>query len=447
MAAQEPAITPRTLKGFRDILPGEMIPRQRMMAALEEVFRRYGFLPLMTPALEYAQILTGKYGDEGDSLLYRFLDNGERDVALRYDLTVPLARVVAQYPELPRPFRRFQIAPVWRAEKPARGRFREFFQCDGDIVGSPDVIADAEIIQMGTDMLRALGVEKFTVRINNRKILSGLMSEIGVEPGPAEMGILRTIDKLPKIGEEKTRGLLASENALEASAIDRIFEFLSIEGSPREIQARLEGFYPADGVGALGVKELGEVLDFLETVGLLERVAVDLSIARGLNYYTGTIYETFLDDLPGFGAVMSGGRYDGLIGTFSREEIPGVGISLGIDRLLAGLGELGLLSEETTTASVLVTIFDPDLVAPAARAASKIREAGVACELYPQAARLKKQLKYAERTGKSFAIIIGSDEAEKGVVQVKHLAERSQEEVSLEEIGPWLAGRLADAGH
>ncbi len=435
-------ITPRTLKGFRDYLPEEMIPRQEMLRTLEDVFRRFGFLPLMTPALEYSDILTGKYGDEGDSLLYRFLDNGKRDVALRYDLTVPLARVVAQYPALPRPFRRFQIAPVWRAEKPARGRFREFYQCDGDIVGSNDVVADSEIIQMGAEMLISLGIEDFTIRINNRKVLSGLMSDVGVEPGEEEMGVLRTIDKLPKIGEEKTRDLLSSENQLNSDSIDRVFDFLSIQGSIEEILNRLSGFFAEGSIGELGTKELKEVFSFLEAVGLSEKLAIDLSIARGLNYYTGTIYETFLGGLPGFGAVMSGGRYDGLIGTFCKEDIPGVGISLGIDRLLAGLEELNLIKKKATTSSVLVTIFDEDLVAPAAIAAKLIRDSGIPCELYPQAAKLKKQLKYAERTGKSLVVIIGSDEHEKNVVQVKDLNMSKQFEVALSDLPSWIQSRL-----
>ena len=428
-------VQPRILKGFRDYLPQDMLPRQRMLEVLERVFRDYGFLPLMTPALEYADVLLGKYGDEGDNLLYRFLDNGERDVALRYDLTVPLARVVAQYGDLSRPFRRYQMAPVWRAEKPGRGRFREFMQCDGDIIGSDDCIADAEVMQLGADMIAGLGVDNFAVRFNNRKVLSGLMSSIGVAEGEAEMGVLRTIDKLPKIGEDSTRKLLREENGLEEAQVDRVFEFLSLSGTTSElIREKLCGFFDDGSIGARGVEELGKVFDILCAAGLDSRVELDLSIARGLNYYTGTIYETFLTDLDGFGAVMSGGRYDGLIGVFTRQDVPGVGISLGIDRLLAGLRELGVVGEEPAPASVLVTIFDEDSVETSVALARRIRSAGVGCELYPQVAKLKKQLKYAERVGKRFAVIVGPDEAEKGVVQLKDLLTRTQDEVAMDDL-------------
>jgi histidyl-tRNA synthetase len=436
-------VEPRILKGFRDYLPDEMLARQRMLQVLEGVFRNYGFLPLMTPALEYAEVLLGKYGDEGDSLLYRFLDNGERDVALRYDLTVPLARVVAQYGDLPRPFRRYQMAPVWRAEKPGRGRFREFMQCDGDIIGSEDCIADAEIMQLGADMIASLGVQNFSIRFNNRKVLTGLMASVGVAEGEAEMGVLRTIDKLPKIGEEKTRQLLRKDNSLDDAQIDPIFEFLTLDGSTRElITERLPSIFEDGSVGALGVQELRRVFDFLSAAGLDERVELDLSIARGLNYYTGTIYETFLTDLDGFGAVMSGGRYDGLIGVFTRNDVPGVGISLGIDRLLAGLRELDVLGDEGAPAAVLMTIFDESSLATSVSVATRLRGAGVGCELYPQVAKLKKQLKYAERVGKRFAVIVGPDEAEKGVAQLKDLKQRAQEEVALDGLADAIRDRL-----
>ena len=436
-------VEPRILKGFRDYLPDDMLPRQRMLQALEGVFRDFGFLPLMTPALEYAEVLLGKYGDEGDNLLYRFLDNGDRDVALRYDLTVPLARVVAQYGDLPRPFRRYQMAPVWRAEKPGRGRFREFMQCDGDIIGSDDCIADAEIMQLGAAMIASLGVRNFSIRFNNRKVLTGLLARVGIAEGEAEMGVLRTIDKLPKIGEQKTRELLRKDNGLDDSRMDPIFEFLNLEGDTRElITERLPAMFEDGSIGALGVQELRQVFDFLSAAGLDDRVELDLSIARGLNYYTGTIYETFLTDLDGFGAVMSGGRYDGLIGVFSKKDVPGVGISLGIDRLLAGLRELDVLGGEGVPAPVLMTIFDSDSVGTSVSVAARLRASGVGCELYPQVAKLKKQLGYAERVGKRFAVIVGPDEAAKDVAQVKDLAERAQQEVSLDDLAAVIRDKI-----
>ncbi len=444
------SVEPRVLRGFRDYLPAEMLARQQMLRVIERVFESYGYAPLMTPALEYSDILLGKYGDEGDSLLYRFEDNGGRDVALRYDLTVPLARVVAQHGDLSRPFRRYQVAPVWRAEKSARGRFREFVQCDGDIVGSAEQIADAEILQLGADMLIGLGVERFAIRINNRKVLSGLMEKVGVAHGPPELGVLRTIDKLPKIGPDETRKLLAAENGLAAGQIARIFEFLELSGTEdaggaasRGRLDRLSGFFEDDTIGAQGRAELAEVIEIVDAVGLGDHVSVDLSIARGLNYYTGTIYETFLADLAGFGAVMSGGRYDGLIGIFTRDEIPAVGISLGLDRLVAGLRELGVLDEKTASAEVLVTLFDPATATLSADIARRLRIAGIRCELFPQTARIGKQLRHAERTGKRFAVIIGPDEAQKGVAQIKDLARRKQEEIGLDGLADHLRRVMA----
>jgi histidyl-tRNA synthetase len=432
-------IEPRVLRGFRDYLPQEMIPRQRMLAVIERGFQRFGYSPLQTPALEYLDILMGKYGEEGSKLLYHFRDEGGREVALRYDLTVPLARVAAQYPELPRPFRRYQIAPVWRAERPARGRFREFMQCDGDIVGAADPVADAEIIQLGCTLLDDLGVQRYQVRLNHRKVLAGMEAACGI-PAAASPGVLRTVDKLPKIGPEETRRLLAEENGLRPEQVEKLFEFLGIAGEAPEVLSRLEGFFPAGGAGREGVESLRQVLGLLEAVGLGDKVALDLSIARGLDYYTGTVYETFLLDLPGFGAVMSGGRYDGLIGAFAGEEIPAVGISLGIDRLVAGLVELKLLPENRgSVAEVLVTVFDHQHAALSAKAAAAIRAGGINCELYPGPAKLGKQFKYAERRGAKWVVVIGPDDAARGEAQVKVMATEKQQAVALGGLAEYLA--------
>jgi len=433
-------VEPRVLKGFRDYPPSKMIPRRRMLARIEDTFESFGFVPLMTPALEYLDVLTGKYGDEGENLLYRFRDQGERDVALRYDLTVPLARVVAMnYPDITLPFRRYQIAPVWRAEKPARGRFREFVQCDADIVGSRSMVADAELIQLALELLRGLGIEGFQVRVNNRKVLSGLMEALGVPSGPLEMGILRTIDKLPKIGEEATARLLADENGLDPERVARIFSFLGISGSPREMLERLGTEFGESSPARAGRDELADVFRILEGSGETGEVAIDLSIARGLNYYTGTIYEVFLTGLPGFGAVMAGGRYDGLIGVFKGEEIPAVGISLGIDRLLEGLIEMKLLDEASGVASVLVTVFDAATAPYAAKAAKDLRSEGIACELYPSEGKLKKQFALASsRPGLRWAVVAGPDEVSKQEVKVKDLASRTEESVPLAGLARYL---------
>lgn len=433
-------IEPRVLKGFRDYLPPTMIPRQKMLETIEGTFQRFGFAPLMTPALEYLEILEGKYGEEGESLLYGFQDHGGRQIALRYDLTVPLARVVAQYGEIQQPFRRYQIAPVWRAEKPARGRFREFVQCDADIVGSGDMTADGEILQLACALLDDLHVENYRIQVNHRKLLSGLMRRVGVEEGGRERGVLRAIDKLPKIGREKTEKLLGNDG-LSPEQISGVFEFLALEGPAREVLDRATGFFDEGSVGRQGVSELERLFSIVEALGLTASVRLDLSIARGLNYYTGTIYETFLGDLPGFGSIMAGGRYDGLIGAFKGEDLPAVGISLGIDRLLEGLVELGLLREERSVAKVLVPVFDEATGPQAARVAQLLRRGGIACELYPGPVRMGKQFRHAERQGMRWVAVVGPDELARGKVSVKDLESGEQEEVDEERVVDYLTSR------
>ncbi len=414
-------VNARVLKGFRDYLPDTMLPKQRMLDAVSRVFESCGFAPLSTPALEYSDILVGKYGDEGDKLLYRFRDNGDRDVALRYDLTVPLARVMGMNRSLPLPFKRYQIAPVWRAEKPGRGRYREFLQCDVDIVGAPDLMADAECVAVGAATLRALGVERFVVRVNNRKLLTALMDRLGVADGEPTMAVLRSVDKLPKIGEAAVRELLATENGLGPDAVDAVFEFLSM---PAE---GLAEFFAASEVGRLGAEELNTLLALCAEQGLSDFVEIDLSIARGLDYYTGTIYETFLLDLEDLGSVMSGGRYDELLGMFGGQSTPAVGISLGVDRLFAGLTELGLTDAAPSPTQVLVTVFSEETRAASYGVAAALRGAGIPAEIYPGNARMKKQLKYADQRGIPHVVIAGPDEVARGELQLKTLKTGEQQ--------------------
>jgi histidyl-tRNA synthetase len=436
-------IDPRLLKGFRDYLPDQMIPRQRMMNAAAEVFERYGFAPLQTPALEYAEILLGKYGADAERLLYKFTDNGGREVCMRYDLTVPLARVAAQYGNLPLPFKRYQIAPVWRAEKPGKGRYREFFQCDVDIVGSSSLLADAECVAVDNDVLATLGVTNFQIRINNRKILTGWFEalQLGNADDDAGRGILRTIDKLPAMGEETVRKLLASDNGLDAGAVDRVFEFLGISGANEEMLARATELIGASEAGAQGLAELRTVIECAQALGVpAERLQVDFSIARGLDYYTGSVFETFLLDLPGFGSVMSGGRYDNLISTFLGRDMPAVGISAGVDRLFAGMLELGLIDDAATTTRVLVAPMDEAVLPTALGIAAQLRAAGLGTEVYPEQSKLKKQLKYANQRGIPVVVIIGLDELAAGEATVKMMAEGSQTAMPLD----GLATRLAE---
>ena len=428
-------IQPRLLRGFRDYLPSVMAPRERMVAIVCEVFRRFGFAPLATPCLEYADILLGKYGDDAEMLLYRFQDNGGRDVCLRYDLTVPLARVVAQYADLPKPFKRYQVAPVWRAEKPGRGRYREFVQCDVDIVGTSSLAADAECIQVDNAVMAALGVERFQIRVNNRKVLAGLSSLAGNADANAMRGILRTIDKLDKQGPDAVRALLQKDNGLSQDAAGRIMQFVGIQGDNEQRLCAGAEMLSGSDKAVQGIEELRAVVALARAGGVPpERLSVDLSIARGLDYYTGTVFETMLTELPAFGSVMSGGRYDELISVFTGKDMPAVGISVGLDRLLAAMQELGKLGDTEAAADVFVTVFDDEGRPEATALAAKLRGAGLAVELSFAAGKLGKQFKQADRLGAKVALVCGPEEREKGTVAVKSLATKGQEVVSLDRV-------------
>ena len=426
-------IEPRTLKGFRDYLPEDMLPRQAMIAAITRVFERFGFAPLQTPALEYSDILLGKLGGDAEKLLFRFIDNGGRDVCLRYDLTVPLARVAAQYADLPRPFKRYQVAPVWRAENPGRGRFREFFQCDCDIVGSASLIYDAECIALDLAVMKELGVNA-EVRFNNRKVLSALGKKLNVADERQMLAIFRTVDKLAAQGAARVRELLGSEAKCGAEQIDTLMRFVEIAGNFDEMLAQfgvLVGVFGDEAVAELrAVKNYADALAGAEAA----RVALDFSIARGLDYYTGTVYETFLSDLPGFGSVMSGGRYDKLIERYSGNPTPAVGISVGIDRLFAGLGELKLIQKCGATSRACVVPMDAACLSAALQTLGELRNAGIPSEMLvdnEQKPRIDKQLSAAGKKGIPFAVIIGSNEAAKGTVMLKDLNAKSQQELTL----------------
>jgi len=422
----------RVLKGFRDYLPTADIPRQQVLRTITEVFESFGFAPLTTPALEYAEVLLGKYGDEGDKLLYRFEDNGGRDIALRYDLTVPLARVVAQHRDLEVPFRRYQVAPVWRAEKPGKGRFREFLQCDVDVVGEPSIRADAECLTVGLQVMRALGVPGVVARVNNRKILDGLLDGLGVDGTERRHSVLRIVDKLPKIGREGVSRELGEAVGLDAAAQERLFAFLELDASQG-----LEGVEAVVGSteqGRLGVEELSELLSLMGDAGLGEQVEVDLSIARGLDYYTGTIYETFVLGHESYGSVMSGGRYDTLLGMFLKNSTPAVGISVGVDRLLSLLTEIGLVEGRSGAADVFAVLFDATGYGALQRAAQKLREVGVKVEVSLKPTKLGKQLRYAERKGYRWVLIAGSEELERDELGLKDLTTGEQRTATLDEI-------------
>ena len=412
-------IEPRTLKGFRDFLPEVMLVRERLMETARRVFRSYGFSPIDTPALEYAEILTGKGGEESDKQLFRFKDGGERDIALRFDLTVPLARFAAQHSSaLGMPFKRYHIAPVWRGENTQRGRYREFIQCDFDTIGTESNSADIETLLVIHDLLIGLGFERFKIRVNNRLILNGVLSFLGLTD--KTVGVLRAIDKLPKIGED---GVLAEMVDKVGTTIDQAKQVLLTVGPQTDLDSLASRFAGNESV-LLGVSRLRQLFASAATAGIpSDRIELDVSIARGLDYYTGTIYETFLTDLPGIGSICSGGRYDNLAGLFTKERLPGVGASLGLDRLLAAMEELKLLGTEATPAPVLMTQFDEARLGDYLRVARVLRAAGIGTEVFPDAKKLGKQLQYADRKGFRIALIAGSDEFAKGVWQIKSLSE------------------------
>jgi len=440
-------IEPRTLKGFRDYLPETMMPRERLMETARKVYRSYGFAPIDTPALEYEEILTGKGGEESDKQLYRFEDHGGRKVALRFDLTVPLARFVAQYHnDLGLPFKRYHIGPVWRGENTQRGRYREFIQCDFDTIGVETITADIEAVLVVHDLFRALGFEKFQIRVNNRKVLNGLLASLGLSEHSA--GILRVLDKLPKAGEAKVREELTTALALDGTRADEVIRIASISGSNAAILAELKPLARGE-TGEKGLAELAELLRCVEAAGVpAERVQLDPSIARGLDYYTGTILETFLGDLPAIGSVCSGGRYDNLAQLYTKERMPGIGASLGLDRLLAAMEELGMLEKRRTPVSLMLAFFDAQHLSDYLRLASRLRAAGIGVEFYPEPKKLGAQLKYADRRGFKRALILGSDEWKNGRCQLKDLASGTSRDLALEDgrgaLSPELLAALTD---
>ncbi len=421
-------IEPRTLKGFRDFLPGAMRARDWLLETARSVLKSYGYAPIDTPALEYSEILLGKGGDESDKQLYRFEDNGGRDVALRFDLTVPLARFAAQHiNELGTPFKRYHIGPVWRAENTQRGRYREFMQCDFDFIGTESLTADTETALVIHDTFAALDVGEFTIRLNNRKVLAGLLSELGL--GDQTATVLRSVDKLPKIGRERVVEELVAAAGASSDQAQSLIEAVTVTGNNDAVLAQIVEI--GGDATAYGVAALRAVLDGLAAAGVPEsRVQVDVSIARGLDYYTGTVYETFLDELPAIGSVCSGGRYDDLASLYTKQRLPGVGASIGIDRLLAALEELGKVDLSDAGAPILLTMFAPDRTPEYLGVANALRREGLAVELYPEPKKLGAQLKYADRKGHTLAIIIGDQEWEAGTAQIKVMATGESETVA-----------------
>jgi len=423
-------IEPKTLKGFRDYLPEVMIPREKMMEIARSVYRQYGFVPIDTPALEYLEILTGKGSDETERQLYRFEDHGGRQVGMRFDLTVPLARFVAQHhAQLGLPFRRYHIAPVWRGEAPQAGRFREFVQCDFDTIGTESVAADIETALVMHDLIVAVGVTEFKIHINHRQILTGLLEKLGLLE--ASTPVLRALDKLAKIGVDAVASEMQQVAGLTSVQASEVLKLASVKGQNSEILTQLESIVAGSPRGEEGLKRLRDMVIGLQAAGVPEsRFELDVSIARGLDYYTGVVFETYLDALPEIGSICSGGRYDNLAGMYTKQHLPGIGASLGLDRLLAALEKLGKLPVSRTTVPILVTYFDPNRLNDYLRISRAIRSAGFGCELYPEPKKLGAQLKYADQKGFRIAVIAGSQELERGVVQLKDLQHKISSDVA-----------------
>lgn len=433
----KPVIKPRTYKGTRDFLPDQMVKRQFVIERIKTIFEKYGFEPLETPAIELMDTLGGKYGDEGDKLLYHFVDRGERHVGLRYDLTVPMARVIAMNPQLPKPFKRYQIQPVWRADKPQKGRFREFYQCDIDTVGSESMLADAEIIAVFADIMNSLNFKDFTIRINNRKLLRSLIINVGL-PIEREFDVIRSIDKLDKIGLQGVESDLIAQD-IDVQTVSNIIRILDFQGDLEKTFQHAEAHLSGNPEGDSGLNEMKDLLHYMEKFGVKESdFKFDLFLARGLDYYTGPIFETVVKE-PKIGSVTGGGRYDNLIGMFSKQSWPAVGSSVGLERIITAMEECNMFPPDLDTpVKVLVTIFDKNSTDQSIEIVNLLRKAGINSSLYLGSSKLRGQLGYANDKKIPYVIIAGPDEIAQGVITVKNLAAQTQESVSIDQLSSYL---------
>jgi histidyl-tRNA synthetase len=411
-------IEPRIPKGFRDFLPARESERLAIVRRLEQVFGLFGFAPIDTPVLEFAEVLLGKGGGETDKEVYRFTDHGGRELAMRFDLTVPFARFMAAHlAEIPLPFRRWHAAKVWRGENTQRGRYREFMQIDFDVVGADSASADLEILLLMRETIRTLGTEKFRIHFAHRGLFNAFLARLGLEQKSVD--VLRAIDKRRKIGEDKTLELLDAIAGPESAA--RILAFTGMEPSGRDTLRKME---QEVGAGSEGITRLAVIGSCLERLEVADFFVLDPSITRGLDYYTGIVFETFLTDLPDIGSVCSGGRYNELASLYTRQSLPGVGASIGIDRLMAALEELGLAASGGAAPAVLVLCIDEDLLGDYHRFAVSMRQAGLAAEVYPEKKKLAVQFAYAEKRGIRLALVCGGEEARAGTVGLKDLRSR-----------------------
>jgi len=460
-----PSAKTQPARGMRDFLPEDVRKREYVIGVIKDVYERYGFEPLETPAVENIETLMGKYGEEGNQLIFKILKRGvheatgEADLALRYDLTVPLARVVAEYRDkLPKFFKRYQIQPVWRADRPARGRFREFYQCDVDVLGSRSMVVEAEICAAASEVLTKLGFSDFCVRLNHRKALTGILAVAGVALEKHEAALV-ALDKLDKIGSEGVRQEFAVRSVDQAAG-DRLLRFFSdlasleraaeivagdnsVQALNKAVLGRIVEFVTDNELGAKGVDELQSIVDFAGAMGISRRLKIDPSLARGLSYYTGAIMEINVKDLAG--SLGGGGRYDNLVGMFLGQDIPACGFSLGLERILVVMDERGMFPErvESSPADVMVAIWSEETISESLELAQELRAAGLRVDLYPEADKLGKQFKYASSLAVPFVAVLGEEERARGQVAVKNMETGEQQALGRNEVASTVKGFLA----
>ena len=463
-----PSTKTQPARGMRDFLPEDVRKREYVIGVIKDVYQRYGFEPLEKPAAENIETLMGKYGEEGNQLIFKILKRGvhegtgEADLALRYDLTVPLARVVAEYRDkLPKFFKRYQIQPVWRADRPARGRFREFYQCDVDVLGSKSMVVEAEICAAASEVLLKLGFVDFNIRLNHRKVLTGILGVAGVALEKHDAALV-ALDKLDKVGREGVEKELSArgidegvgkrllEFFTELGALERAAEIVAGEDVDKKQSAlnkavlgRIVEFVGDNEMGASGVTELQAILDFAEAAGIATRIRIDPSLARGLSYYTGAIMEISVKDLAG--SLGGGGRYDNLVGMFGGQDIPACGFSLGLERILVVMGERGMFPPNLSAspADVMVAVWNEESFRDSVKLAQELRAGGLRVDLYPEADKLGKQFKYASSRAIPFVVVVGDEERARGEVAIKDLRSGEQRSVSRNEVGKVMRENLS----
>ena len=418
----ETLIQPKILKGFRDFLPEAEIQRSLLIEKLTKTFRSYGFVPIDTPVLEYSEILLRKSNGETEKQVFRFEDNGKRDVSMRFDLTVPFARFVAEHKEeLYFPFKRYHIAKVWRGEKPQAGRYREFYQCDFDMVGSDSAASDFEILSLMKSALKEIGVENITIKVNHRGIFNAFLAKLQLSEKSED--ILRIVDKLAKIGQEQVTVQLNEVTQDEGKSKD----ILTFIAGKDDFDSTLELIGSMAGEDALPfVQRMKDIRQMMKASGIESTYVLDPSITRGLDYYTGVVYETFLNDLPSIGSVCSGGRYDNLAGLYMKEKISGVGSSIGLDRLIAGLEQLGVISKKGSFVDLEIFCVDASLSVEYQGLAQKFREKGISCEVFPDAKKIGQQYNVTDKKGIKWGILMNAENAKSGTFTLKNLATREQ---------------------